>query len=144
MKYIILILLTMISTIVAAKSQPIIPDATCLEVYYYEVQFKESNDSDYKLIDYFQDKNLFCSNNESVAFDFQKNGTIHITLDSMTYHMQTQSISIFRYAAHSEICNFEVTFSFNKKAATQNRYMVRIENLTLPLLFIYHLNPESI
>ena len=144
MRYIILILMTMIATITAVKSQPTIPDATCLDVYYYDSYFKQQEDGEFVSLIKDAKYRLFCSNSDYIETTVYGDVKMLVHLDSMTYKMQTETISVFSYAAHTNDCKFAVTFSFSKKAPTQSRHMVRVENLTVPMLYIFHLNPDSL
>jgi hypothetical protein len=144
MKHIILIILVLISSLFIVKAQPTIPDATCLDVYYYDSYFKQQEDSEFiELIKNTKGK-LFCSNSDYIETTVYGDVKMLIHLDSMTYKMQTETISVFSYAAHTNDCKFAVTFSFSNKAPTQSRHMVRVENLTVPMLYIFHLNPDSL
>lgn len=119
-------------------------DATCLDTYYYSMYMAEGEGTKYELIMNDQTPRLFCSNSSYIDIVLGKSDTLHVMLDSMTYQMQTEFYSVFSYAAHTNDCKFAVTFSFSKKAPTQDRYMVRVENLTVPILHIFHINPESL
>lgn len=119
-------------------------DLTCLDTYYHEILYKPASTEPYEQLTLCQKSVLFCSNSDYVIFRSETNGSDTIKIDSCLNQFQGVKYSTFSYAGHTRSCNFTVTYSFNKSGATQDRYIVRIENLTIPLLWLIHINPNSL
>jgi hypothetical protein len=119
-------------------------DLTCLDTYYHEILYKSSKSEPYEQLWLCQKSVLFCSNNEYAIFRSEQNVCDTIKIDSCLLQFQGVKYSTFSYAGHTRNCNFTVTYYFNKNGPTQDRYIVRIENLTIPLLWLIHINPNSL